>query len=68
MVRKVKDIKFRGNLVSIGYARTGMPLYEGLITGIPEHLLNYYCGYKSYNKYRAHTYIEVTEDEKWWNE
>lgn len=63
---KVKDMKWKGNTVTICYARNGHRLYEGLITNIPEHLLNYYCGFKIYNKYRANTYIEVTEDEKWW--
>jgi len=64
-VKKVKNIKFRYSEVTICYARNGHRLYQGPVSDIPEHLLEYYCGYKIDNKIRKSHYIEVTEDEKY---
>ena len=62
----VKDLKFKYNNVTICYAINGHHLYDGPIDKIPEHILNYYCGYKIVNSVRKYTYIEVTEDKDWW--
>ena len=63
-VRKVKDMTFRYGEITICYATNGHRLYQGPVSNIPEHLLEYYCGYRINNKYRKSHYIEVTEDEK----
>ena len=68
MVKQVKNIKFKGALVTICYAPTGQCLYQGDTNDIPAHLLNYYSGYQTYNKVKKTTYIEVTENKGWWDE
>ena len=65
-VKKVKDLKFKTQIVMINYARNGHLLYEDPVDCIPEHIKEYYVWYKS--TARMKTYIEVTEDREWMEE
>ena len=64
----IKNIKFKTSTVTICYGRNGHLLYEGSKDKIPAHILDYYTAYWIKNTIRDNTYIEVTEDKKWWEE
>lgn len=64
--KKIKDMKFKYDYITICYGRNGHRLYQGYICDIPEHLMEYWCGYQIINKSLKRHYVEVTEDEKFW--
>ena len=67
MIKKVKDIEFETSQVTICYARTGERIYQGPVDDIkPSWVLDYYSDYQIVNKIRDTTYLECTEDTKWW--
>lgn len=63
-LKRIKNIKFRYDTITICYARNGHTLYKGLVSNIPEYLLEYYVTYRIDNKIRNVHYIEVIENEK----
>ena len=67
MIKKLKDIKIKTDIVTICYARNGHRLYKGDVDNIPSYLLNYYIFLKIINKINNSTYLEVVEDKKWFD-
>ena len=63
---KILNLVFQTSNVTICYGRNGHRLYKGPKENIPEYLLNYYVGIQIINEATNSTYIEVTEDAKFW--
>lgn len=66
---KLKDYKIKTPTVTICYARNGHRLHEGDINKIDVRLRNWYVCEDTIiiNKVTHNTYMEIVEDETWFN-